>query len=151
MAHPILAFFNGIDIPIILVVVLVLFGGKRMPELARGLGKTIREFKKATSGVEEQLKRAIEEETSLDKPRKKSSKRFKKFKEAPVIAQPDAPDDSAAAAISPANNAVNAVSDASVPSIDYASFHPYDESGGSTPATPASQPADNETTDGGGI
>ena len=32
-----------------------------MPDFARGLGKSIREFKKATSGVEEEIKRAMEE------------------------------------------------------------------------------------------
>ena len=43
-----------------MLVTLLLFGSKRMPDLARGLGKSIREFKKATSGLEEELKRAIE-------------------------------------------------------------------------------------------
>ncbi len=35
---------------------LLLFGGKKLPELARGLGKGIREFKKATTEIEEDLK-----------------------------------------------------------------------------------------------
>lgn len=57
---------------VIFVIVLLLFGGKQMPELARGLGKSIREFKKVTSGVEEQIKQAIEEapDTSTPPPRK---------------------------------------------------------------------------------
>ncbi len=45
----------------IFFVVLMLFGGQRLPELARGLGKSIREFKKATSGVETEIKRVFEE------------------------------------------------------------------------------------------
>ena len=61
-AHPTLAIFDvgGTEVLLIMLVVLLLFGSKRMPELARGLGKSIREFKKATSGLEEELKRAIE-------------------------------------------------------------------------------------------
>ncbi|MEK7727924.1 MAG: twin-arginine translocase TatA/TatE family subunit [candidate division KSB1 bacterium] len=38
---------------IILVIVLVLFGAKKLPELARGLGQGIREFKKASSDTPE--------------------------------------------------------------------------------------------------
>lgn len=39
---------GGPEIIIILIVVLLLFGGKKIPELARGLGKGIKDFKKAT-------------------------------------------------------------------------------------------------------
>lgn len=42
------------EILIILVVVLILFGGKRLPEFAQSLGKGIREFKKACHGDEEE-------------------------------------------------------------------------------------------------
>lgn len=52
---------GGAELLLIFVLVLVLFGGKRLPEFARGLGKSIREFKKATSGVEEELRRVMEE------------------------------------------------------------------------------------------
>jgi sec-independent protein translocase protein TatA len=38
------------EIIIIAVVLLVLFGGKKLPELARGLGEAIKEFKKSLSG-----------------------------------------------------------------------------------------------------
>lgn len=38
------------EIIIILCVILLLFGGKKLPEFARSLGKGIREFKKATQG-----------------------------------------------------------------------------------------------------
>ncbi len=59
------AFIEGIGGPemvLILVIVLVLFGGQKLPEFARGLGKSIREFKKAASGVEQEFKRALEED-----------------------------------------------------------------------------------------
>lgn len=39
----------GPDTVVILLIVLLLFGGKKMPELARGLGQSIREFKKAAA------------------------------------------------------------------------------------------------------
>ena len=59
-----LALFGGIgggEVILVLIIVLLLFGGERMPELARSLGKTLREIKKATSGVEDEIKRALAE------------------------------------------------------------------------------------------
>lgn len=52
---------------LVVFAVLVLFGGKQLPELAKGLGKSIREFKKASAGVEQEIKRAIE--TAPEPPR----------------------------------------------------------------------------------
>ncbi len=49
------------EIVVILLVVLLLFGSKRMPDLARTVGKSLRELKKATSGIEAELRRAMEE------------------------------------------------------------------------------------------
>lgn len=51
---------GGPELLLIFFAILILFGGQRLPELARGLGKSIREFKKASAGVEEEIKRAIE-------------------------------------------------------------------------------------------
>lgn len=49
--------FTGLESPthliIVLVVVLLLFGAKRIPELARGLGAGVREFKKGAEGEAE--------------------------------------------------------------------------------------------------
>ena len=44
--------FGITEIILIIVVVLILFGGRKIPELMRGLGQGIREFKKATKGEE---------------------------------------------------------------------------------------------------
>ena len=52
--NPIL-FISGSEIFIILLVVLVLFGAKKIPELAKGLGKGMREFKKATDDIKREI------------------------------------------------------------------------------------------------
>lgn len=62
---PPLALIEGIGGPelmMILFVVLLLFGADRLPGLARGFGKSMREFKKAASGVEEEFKRAMDDD-----------------------------------------------------------------------------------------
>ena len=43
-----LGFLNGWEIVLILLVVVLLFGARKLPELARGLGQGIKEFKKAS-------------------------------------------------------------------------------------------------------
>ena len=45
-------FIGGYEWILIVVVVLLLFGGKKIPELAKGLGKGIKDFKKATEDSE---------------------------------------------------------------------------------------------------
>lgn len=57
----ILGDIGGPELLLILFIVLLLFGGEKLPQLARGLGKSVREFKKATGDVQNELKRAIEE------------------------------------------------------------------------------------------
>jgi TatA/E family protein of Tat protein translocase len=60
-----LAFIEGLGGPemlLILVIVLMLFGKDKLPELARGLGKSMKELKKATTNVEEEFKRALQED-----------------------------------------------------------------------------------------
>ena len=53
--------FGGWEIILILAVVLILFGAKKLPELAKGLGTGIKEFKKATREVTDEVQKAGEE------------------------------------------------------------------------------------------
>lgn len=50
------AFFGGWQIVLILALVLIFFGAKKLPELAKGLGQGIKEFKKASRDVLEDNK-----------------------------------------------------------------------------------------------
>jgi TatA/E family protein of Tat protein translocase len=61
--NPILAIFNlgAGEIILILAVVLILFGAKKLPELARGLGQGIKEFKKATASAPMGTREPMEE------------------------------------------------------------------------------------------
>jgi len=46
---------GGMEVILILAVVLILFGAKKIPELAKGLGSGIKEFKKATKEVTDEI------------------------------------------------------------------------------------------------
>ena len=61
-----LGLFNlgGGEIILILAIILILFGAKKLPELAKGLGQGIREFKKATQNASEGLREAMAESSS---------------------------------------------------------------------------------------
>jgi sec-independent protein translocase protein TatA len=59
---PGLGSFGGTELIIALVIILLLFGAKRIPELARGLGSGVREFKKGTQEGELEDKKKKEEE-----------------------------------------------------------------------------------------
>lgn len=48
-------FISGQEIFIILLIVLLLFGANKIPEIARGLGKGMREFKKATDDIKREM------------------------------------------------------------------------------------------------
>jgi len=52
---------GGSELILILGVALLLFGGKKLPELAKGLGQGIKEFKKATGNASDELRHSLEE------------------------------------------------------------------------------------------
>ena len=58
----ILAFIQGWEWVIIVLAILLLFGAKKLPELAKGLGKGIREFKKASSEITYEMDRQVEQD-----------------------------------------------------------------------------------------
>ena len=65
-----LLFLNlgGGEILVILLFVLLFFGSKRIPELAKGLGKGMREFKDAISGIENEVRNAASENPPKKEP-----------------------------------------------------------------------------------
>ena len=65
----ILAIFNlgtG-EIILIVAIILLLFGGRKIPELMRGLGKGVKSFKQGMNEVEDELKKPIEDLDKDDK------------------------------------------------------------------------------------
>jgi len=52
---------GGMEIVLIVFVVLLLFGGKKIPELMRGLGKGIKEFNSARATIETEIKEGMKE------------------------------------------------------------------------------------------
>ncbi|MFP4022916.1 MAG: twin-arginine translocase TatA/TatE family subunit [Thiohalospira sp.] len=53
--HRMFLFISGQEIFIILLVVLLLFGANKIPEIARGLGKGMREFRKAADDIKREM------------------------------------------------------------------------------------------------
>ena len=49
------------EIVLIVLFVIILFGGKKLPELARGLGLGLKEFKKATREIKDEVQNATDE------------------------------------------------------------------------------------------
>jgi len=58
--NPIFAMLNGWEVVAILAIVLVLFGAKKLPELAKGLGQGIKEFKKSSREIQDELNQAMD-------------------------------------------------------------------------------------------
>jgi len=59
---PVIGILDGVGGPEVLVIgmlALLMFGSKRLPELGRAFGRAVREFKRATSGVEESLREVM--------------------------------------------------------------------------------------------
>jgi sec-independent protein translocase protein TatA len=61
MTLPLAWTLGGPEIAVIFVVVLLLFGAKKIPELAKGLGKSMGEFKKARTDFEQEIQLGEEE------------------------------------------------------------------------------------------
>ena len=57
------------EIILIVAVILLLFGGKKIPELMRGLGKGVKSFKQGMNEVEDELKKPLDELDKKDAPK----------------------------------------------------------------------------------
>lgn len=65
---------QGQELIVILIIVLILFGGRKIPELMRSLGSGLREFRKASQDAVEDIRKATEiEEPDQESPSSKVS------------------------------------------------------------------------------
>lgn len=68
-----LSFPGGGEMVLILLVVLLMFGGKKIPELARGLGRGIREFNQAKSSIQQELEEGLDDDVATQRSKKGST------------------------------------------------------------------------------
>ena len=69
--QPIPLFISGAEIFFILFIVLLVFGADKVPEIARGLGKGMRQIKDATNDIKREITKSAEKEgIDLDAPKK---------------------------------------------------------------------------------
>lgn len=81
----VITLFNiaGTEIFVVILAVVILFGAKRIPEIARGFGKGIREFKNATSDIQEEIRKTTTEITDRADPTKSPKKQEEKTQDQP--------------------------------------------------------------------
>lgn len=70
---PYLLLPGGYEWLLIFLAILLLFGGKKIPELMRGLGKGIREFNSARATIESEIKEGIKEEERKELEKKQTT------------------------------------------------------------------------------
>ena len=59
---------NAGELVVTLLIIVVLFGGKKIPELAKGLGKGIREFNEAKDGIKSEIESGMKEKDKIQSP-----------------------------------------------------------------------------------
>jgi sec-independent protein translocase protein TatA len=69
--------FGPLEIVLIVVVIIVLFGASKIPELARSLGKATGEFKKGKQEIENELNEIVKPGKEIRSPEQSSSKIIK--------------------------------------------------------------------------
>lgn len=69
--HLLLSFLSGYEILILALLILLLFGGKKIPELMKGLGKGVKSFKEGVNEAKEEINKAKDDiEKPIDEPKK---------------------------------------------------------------------------------
>jgi len=76
---------GGPELILIVLVVLLLFGGKKIPELMRGLGKGIREFNNAKANIESEINQGMKESDAAPKQKPKIEKEKVSLKEEDAV------------------------------------------------------------------
>ena len=71
--NPIFAWLNGWEVVAILAIVLIIFGAKKLPELAKGLGQGIKEFKKSSREIQDEIQQAIDVDAPAPPPRRSAA------------------------------------------------------------------------------
>lgn len=61
---------NGWEVVAVLAIVLIIFGAKKLPELAKGLGQGIKEFKKSSREIQDEIQQAIDVDAPPPPPRR---------------------------------------------------------------------------------
>jgi len=66
--HLLLFIPNGMELIVTLLIVVLLFGGKKIPELAKGIGKGIREFNEAKDGIKSEIENGMKDKDKIQAP-----------------------------------------------------------------------------------
>jgi len=67
---------GGTELLLLMLVVLILFGARRIPEVAQNLGKGIREFKKSIREVQTEIESSDSQKGKIDKPKQDEKSRL---------------------------------------------------------------------------
>src|SRR3954454_3390412 len=82
---------SGSEILLILALILILFGARKLPELAKGLGQGIKEFKKATREVTDEIHASVDDSHYTPPPPKRLDEPPQKLAETPESAEKPVP------------------------------------------------------------
>ena len=60
-------FISGAEIIIVLLFIVIFFGAKKIPQIARGLGRAIREVRDASNDIKHEIRQSVQNEEHIDK------------------------------------------------------------------------------------
>lgn len=145
---------GGMEMLVIFVLSLMLFGGKRLPEVAKGLGKSVREFRRAASGVEDEIRKAmdLDDRPTHRRPARRPRPRSKALENPGETPMPEprqaSSASSAAAGAAGVAGATSAASAAEHSETEHSETeHSETEGSGPAPDTPPAEPERKPPTD----